>query len=121
MSFNYIMKTAMPNTINLKTRTKQRKNFFPTLLLALLTWALWGIIVWKVPPGPVLVLILFHTILFVAIFLTAALALANSRLGLIVSLFFNLCLLFRYFQIGNVVNLLLLAGIFISLGIYLSR
>lgn len=100
---------------------KRRKNFFPTLFLAILFWLSWGWLVYSTAPTSNLLLITFYLLLFIAVFLTTALIFANSRRGLITALFVVLLLLFRYYQIGNLLNLLLLLAIFIALELYLSQ
>jgi len=101
--------------------TRQRKNFLPTLVLATLFWGLWGWLVWSFPPTNNLLLITFYLLLFTTVFLTSALIFANSKFGFLTACFVVLVLIFRYFQIGNILNILLLAGIFISLGFYLKE
>jgi len=100
---------------------KRRKNFLPTFLLAFLFWLLWGGLVYFSSPDNSLLIVGFFLLLFLAVFLTAALIFANSRLGLLAATFIVLSLLFRYFQVGNILNLTLLTGIFIALGFYLSK
>ena len=100
---------------------KKRKNFLPTLLLAILFWLLWGGLVYFAAPTNYVLLITFSFLLFLASFLALALILANSRQGLIVALGIICFLILRYFQLGNILNLILLAGILISLNLYLAK
>lgn len=94
---------------------RRRKNFFPTLLLAILSWLGWFLVLIKIPPESTLLLFTFFFLLFSALFLTSALFFANSRRGLITTLFVILVLVFRYYQIGNPLNLILLLAIFVAL------
>jgi hypothetical protein len=87
---------------------KKRKNFLPTLLLAILFWLLWGGLIYFTAPTNYLLLITFSLLLFLASFLTLALILANSRQGLIVALGIICFLILRYYQLGNVLNIILL-------------
>lgn len=100
---------------------KRRKNFFPTLVLAILSWLGWVFVLLKIPPESTFSLLAFFFLFFVALFLTSALLLANSRRGLMAALFVVFVLMFRYYQIGNPLNLLLLLAIFISLEIYFTK
>ncbi|MGB9706597.1 MAG: hypothetical protein ACPLXP_00780 [Microgenomates group bacterium] len=98
----------------------KRKNFLPTLVLAILFWVAWSWFVFSYPPANNFLLFTFYFLLFLATFLTAALIFANSRRGFFLAAFLILFLLFRYYQIANLLNLFLLAGIFISLEVYFS-
>jgi hypothetical protein len=101
--------------------TKRRKNFFPTLVLAVLSWLGWFFVLLRIPPETTFSLFAFFFLLFVALFLTSALLLANSRRGLMAALFVILVLVFRYYQIGNLVNLILLLAIFVALELFFSK
>ena len=102
-------------------KIKRRKNFLPALILALIFWGLWVWLFWSFPPLNNFLIFAFFAFLFLAVFLTASLILANSKLGLVVSCWLILSLAFRYFKIGNIFNLSLLASIFLLLGIYLKN
>jgi len=99
----------------------KRKNFLPTLILAILFWGIWTWFIFSFPPANNFLLFTFYFLLFLATFLTAALIFANSRKGLLIALFLILFLLFRYHHLANVLNILILAGIFISLEVYFSK
>lgn len=101
-------------------RIKKRKNFLPSLLLTILFWLLWGGLVYFKSPDNNFLLFCFFLLLFLAVFFTTALILANSRRGLFLALFVVLTLLFRLWQIGNLLNIVLLASIFIILEFYLK-
>jgi len=102
-------------------KIKRRKNFLPALILALAFWGLWGWLVYSFPPLSNLLIAAFSLLLFLAVFLSGALIFANSKLGLITALWLILFLSFRYFKIGNLLNLSLLTIIFLLLGIYLFK
>lgn len=99
---------------------KKEKNFFPTLILAMIFWGLWGWVIYSLAPTNNLVLIAFYLLLFLAAFLTSALIFANSKIGAIIALLLVLILNFLYFKIGNILNLSLLTAIFLLLVIYLK-
>src|SRR4030043_1114288 len=111
-------KQLIRRTLNFRQR---RKNFFPTLLLAILFWLGWLLVLFKVPPENLLSILGFFSLLFATLFLTSALLFANSRRGLITALFFVLVLIFRYYQIGNFLNLMILLAIFVSLELFFSK
>lgn len=100
---------------------KKRKNFLPTLILAIIFWGLWGGLTYFVPPTTNLSLIAFYSSLFLAIFLTAALIFANSKLGLLTALFTITALIFQQFKINNLLNFGILVAIFITLGLYFRK
>jgi len=98
----------------------RRKSFFPTLLLAILFWFGWGWLVYSTAPTNSFLLIAFFFLLFMAFFLTAALVFANSRRGFLIGVGIICFLIFRYYQIGNILNVALLLGIFLCLELYLG-
>ncbi len=102
-------------------KIKKRKNFFPTLLLTLFFGAGWGWVVFKTAPTNNWSLFAFFSLFFVAIFLASALILANSRRGALVAAGLTLFLLFRYYQLANALNLILLLGILVSIEAYFSK
>ena len=107
--------------MKLQLKLKRRKNFLPTLLLAILFWLGWGWLVYSTAPTSNVLLIMFYVLLFLALFLTTALLFANSRRGLITTLFIITALTFRYYQIGNLLNLSLLLAIFIALELFFTK
>jgi hypothetical protein len=109
--------------LNFKIKRSQlkRKNFLPTLILAIIFWGIWVWFIFSFPPANNFLIFIFCLLLFLATFLTAALIFANSRRGLLIALFLILFLLFRYHHLANILNILILAGIFISLEIYFSK
>lgn len=98
-----------------------RKNFIATFLLTVFLWATWTIFFLLVPPEYFLTPLAFLLISFLAVLFTFALLFANTRRGLLVALGVTVFMILRYFEIGNYLNLLLLAGIFLSLEYYLSN
>ena len=102
----------------------KRKNFLPTLVLILVLWGLLGLLLTQVDPElgkDILVpglYLPFFLLFFPASFLTLAVVLTNSRRGLIVASALNLFLALRLFGLGNVLNLILLAGIAVAVDRY---
>ncbi len=91
------------------------------MVLAVLSWLGWAFTLFKIPPESTFSLFAFFFLLFSALFLTSALLFANSRRGLMAALFVVLVLTFRYYQIGNFLNLALLFAIFTALELFFSR
>ncbi|MCX6724782.1 MAG: hypothetical protein NTV20_01615 [Candidatus Shapirobacteria bacterium] len=102
-------------------KIKRRRNFLPALILTLAFWGILGWLVFSFPPANNLLIIVFYLLLFLATFLTSSLVFANSKLGAIMAAWAILFLVFRYFKIGNILNLSLLTAIFFLLGIYLFK
>jgi hypothetical protein len=108
----------MKKKIKNQPKIKRRKNFLPTLMLALFAWASWGWLVYSMAPENNLLLFIFYGLLFMAVFLTIALLLANSRRGLLIAIGVISFLIFRYYQLANFLNLGLFFGILLSLELY---
>ena len=103
---------------------KRRKNYFPTLVLILLLWSLLGLMLVYVEPELVKDVLVpglylpFFLLFFPASFFSLALLLANTRRGLIASLGLSVYLVFRIYQLGNLLSLLLIVGIVIAVTRY---
>jgi hypothetical protein len=102
-------------------KNKRKKNFLPALILAIVFWGFWGWVVYSSVPESGLTIFLFYLLLFASVFFTTALAFGNSNLGLLSAFWVIIFLNFRFFKIGNVLNLSLLTIIFLLLGFYLFR
>lgn len=106
----------------LKPRQKIiRKNFVITFLLTVLLWGTWAIFFFFIPPEYFLTPLVFLLISFTTILFTFALLFANTRRGLLVAVGVVAFMALRYYEIGNYLNLLLLAGVLLSLEYYLSN
>lgn len=87
-------------------------------------WSCLGLIMWLVEPKllkDILVTGLylpFFLLFFPALFLTLAIILANSRRGLLIAIAVTIFLMLRIYQLGNLLNLLLIAGIVVAIGRY---
>jgi|WetSurSiteA1Bulk_404760.scaffolds.fasta_scaffold00067_14 hypothetical protein len=100
---------------------KKRKNFLPTLLLTILLWISLFFLIYFVEPDTFGVVPLFFFLIFFAFLFSFATLLADSRRGLSISVFLTLFLILRYFGIGNILNLLLLLGLFITSEVYFLK
>ena len=105
---------------------KRRKNYLPTLILIAVLWSLIAAIVVYVEPELVRDVIVpglylpFFLLFLPASFFTLAVILANTRRGFLVALGLTGYLMLRVYQLGNVLNLLLIAGIVIAVDRYLD-
>jgi len=101
--------------------TKRRKNFLPTLLLAIIFWGLLAGLIYLFPPTSDSSLFLFYSLLFLAVFLTSALIFANSKVGLLTAVFTVTALIFQQFKINNFLTFGILIAIFAVLGLYFRK
>ena len=106
---------------------KRRKNFLPSIILALLLWGiLTGLVIWVDPvlvkdillPG---VYLPFFIIFFPASIITLALLFGNSARGMLAALGLNIFLFLRIFGFGNWLNLVLIAGIVLAIDRFVKR
>ena len=63
----------------------------------------------------------FFILFFFSMLFTFSLLFASARRGFLISASLSLFLLFRYLGIGNLLNFLLLAGLAITVELYLAR
>lgn len=101
-----------------QAKIKKRKNFLPTLILALIFAAALVWLVINQNPANLWLIAAFFLLLFFTVFLLLALILANSRRGFLLSLGLIGFLLLRYYQLANYLNLSLFFGILLCLEIY---
>lgn len=102
-------------------KLKRRKNFFPTLFVIITLWVATAAIVYFLDPYifgtiPILLFVLFITLLF-----TLATILGNARRGLIAATSIIIFLILRLLGVGNIINLLLIAGVALSIEFYFFR
>lgn len=96
----------------------RRKNFLPSLIVTLLLLLSLCSIVYFTDPKYPLFIFLFFANLFTLTFFISSLILASSRVGLIISTCITVFLIFRFFDIGNILNAILLVGLGIIADIY---
>jgi len=101
---------------------RRRKNFFPTLLLAIIFWIGWFYIVFSISPEDITYYIphtiYFFLALFLALFLTLSLVLANTRRGFLATLGVIGFLILRLLDSAHYLNLILLGATLLSLEFY---
>ena len=87
----------------------------------MLSWGVTAALVYFIDPQALGVIPLFFVIVFFALLLTLSILIANTTRGLITSTVIIMFLVLRYFGVGNILNLLLLAGIAIAIDLYFAR
>lgn len=112
------------SSIYLKGMKKRRKNFLLTLVLMLLLWTVLGAMIYWVEPELVKDVLVpglylpFFMIFFPTSFLTLAVILDNSRRGLLVAGGLTGFLILRVYQLGNLLNLVLILSIMVAIDRY---
>ncbi len=102
-------------------KIRRRKNFFPMLLVILISWGGVISIIYFVEPYSLGAVIALFVTTFIALFFTSSVLFVNTRRALIASVGLILFMLLMYLGIGNILNLLLIGGVAISIDIYASR
>jgi hypothetical protein len=104
-----------------KRQIIKRKNFLPTLIVTILLWGILGGLIYFITPDTMGALPLFFILSFLALLFTFSLLFADSGRGFIVSLGLIVFLILRYLGIGNIINLLLIAGLVVTAEFYFTR
>jgi len=105
---------------------KRGRNYLPTLILIMVLWGLLGVIVNQVEPELVKDILVqglylpFWLVFFPASFFTLAVVVGNSRRGLVIALGLTGFLILRVYQLGNLLNLLLMVGLVVAVDRYLE-
>jgi hypothetical protein len=100
---------------------KSRKNYLPTLILVLVLWSLFFGMIFYVEPELVKNVLVdglylpFFLLFIPACFFTLALVLGNTRRGFLVTVGLSIFLVLRVYELGNILNLLLISGIVIAI------
>ncbi len=102
-------------------KIRKRKNFFPMLLVVFLSWGGVISIIYFVDPYSFGATLALFSLVFIALLFTFSVVFANSRRALITTFGIVLFLILAYLGIGNILNLFLIAGVLISIEVYLSR
>ncbi|MBI2066119.1 hypothetical protein HYT60_01245 [Candidatus Woesebacteria bacterium] len=100
---------------------KLRKNFLPTLIVAILLWLGVVSIVYFVEPDTFGILPVFFFLIFLALLFTFSLLFAHTRRGALLAVGLTLFLILRYLGIGNILNFLLILGIAITVELYFIK
>ncbi len=108
-------------------RNTKRKNFLGTLILILLFWTLQVFMIFFVEPETIKNLILpnsyflFFLNLFLALFFTIAIILADSKHSLIITSGIIFYLVLQSQGLGNPLNLILILAAIIALEVYFNQ
>jgi hypothetical protein len=104
-----------------KKEIKRRKNFFPTLIVLILSWGSIFAVVYLIDPTSLGAVPAFFILVFIASIFTFSTLFANTRRGVISALALTLFLVLRYLGIGHILNFLLIFGLAITIEVYFSR
>lgn len=111
----------------IKATKKRQKNFFPTFILILVFWTITGWLIGFVEPELVKNILIHNSYLVffiplsLALFFTASVLLTNSRRGFLAAFVIVGFLILRLHDLGNVLNLALLAGLAIAVEYYFTQ
>lgn len=101
-----------------KKEIKKRKNFFPLFGVTLSLWAVLGLTVYFVDPDTFGAVPFFILLTFVTLFFTFTTIFAHVRRGVIAAVAITIFVTFRYFGIGNILNIILLAFLALAIEAY---
>lgn len=104
-----------------KRELKKRKNFLPLLILTILLWIITGLFIYFVDPQTYFAIPLFFLLLFSVLLTTFSIIFTSAKKGTVPALAILFFLTLRYFGVGNIINLLLIAGVAIAAEIYLAK
>ena len=111
----------MVKKAKLKKIKSRRKNYFPTLLAIIILWGTLAGIIYFFDPFILGIIPIAILIFFLAVLFTIATVTISTRRGVIIALAATIFIVLRYFGVGNILNFLLIAGIAITLNLYLSK
>ena len=101
-----------------KSDVKRRKSFTLSLFLIILLWVSLSTFIYLVDPEQFGAVQIFFVLVFATLTFTLSFAFNNTRRGVIATVCVVLFLILRYFDIGNILNLLLVIGLGISVEYY---
>lgn len=104
-----------------KESLRRRKNFIPVFLMSVFFWFLLFGIIYFIEPDSALAIPTFFLIFFLALFSTSSLIFRNRRRALFVTIAITLFLFLRLLGLGNLLNLLVLLGIFVAAELYFLK
>lgn len=100
---------------------QRRKNFLPTIILILVLWLTLGLMVFNIDPSLVKDIVIpglylpFWLIFLPASWLTLAMIFGNTKRAFIVTAGLTVLMILRIYNLGNILNLILVAGITIAI------
>lgn len=105
-------------------RKERSRNFLPAFILTIIWWALFAVVVIKIDPDVIADFPIpssygiFFVLLFMALWFTASLLLANTRRGALVAVGGIIWGYLRMWHLGNLINTFLLIGLLGALELY---
>ncbi len=106
---------------------RRRKNFFPALILIFFFWTTLILMIFFVEPSLVKDILIpgfylpFFLNLFLALFFTLAIIFGHSKKGFLWSLGVIIFLILRLFDLGNILNIILIAGLIFALDYHFTQ
>ena len=100
---------------------KRQKNYLPTLILTLILWSFLLSFIFYVEPELVKDIFIkglyfpFFSLFIPVSFLSLTLIFGNTRRGLLIAIGLGVFLILRIYELGNILNLLLITGIVIAI------
>jgi hypothetical protein len=104
-----------------KKKLQSRKNFFPTLIVIAFLWATLALIVFFIEPNVSWAIPVFFILVFLALLFSLSMLFGNSRMGLVAAASIGFFILLAYFGQGNILNLLLIAGLAVTIELLFSK
>lgn len=98
-----------------------KRNFLPTLLLTFVLWLLLVSFVYFVDPASFGAVPAFFVLSFLALLFTFSIILGDKRRGTVISVGISMFMVLRLVGLGNVLNLLLIAGIVTSIMVFIGN
>ena len=106
---------------NRRQQVLKRKNFLPSLIATLVLWAILALTIYFLDPFTVGALPLFFILVFFCLLFTSSLLFGNTRRGLVLTFALTIFLFLRYLGVGNLLNFILIAGLSLTIELYLAR
>jgi hypothetical protein len=112
---------AKLKAINRKKEKQKRKNFLPTLVVTIILWVVVAGMVYFTDPLDLGIIPVFLVLMFTTTLFTLSLVFADTRRGVITASALTLFLVLRLYEIGNIINLLLITGLALAIDYYFHR
>ncbi len=104
-----------------KQQILKRKNFLPALVLTIILWLALSGVIYFLDPDVMGTIFIFFILTFAAILFTFSLILGDTKRGFITAISALLFLILRYFGVGNILNLILIAGLALVCELYFLK
>lgn len=106
--------------LKLPDRIRYRKNLLPAILVTIVFWFLWVSMLLFVSPDSLLIIILFLVFSFLVSLFSGAIVLGRKRRGVLSGIGVLAYMGLSYYGIANYLNLILIAGVILTLEYYFS-